>query len=217
MSSLKLLFTSGLLCCSNSSVILESAPFLYFFFFFCRVGSVANGKYRCSPAELRHFCHWNITCLHTSSVFPNAFSGTDTLILTFLVDKLQRNGSISGWYYDVGGVHIHASPFPNIFCTTDKRPLITVTHCHLHHTDALTGLINQHSQKTDANEQLANKVARCNVNLWCFLSHMIMQEMNLFNLQLLFISRLSLFMHRHVCILPVSGIVSVVVCFVSWI
>lgn len=101
---------------------------------------------------------WNITCLHISSVFPNACSGTDTLFLAFWVEKLHRDGlfldDISIW------VPLHFQIFSaHLF---DKRPLITITHCHLHHTAVL---INQHSQKTDANEQLANKVARSNVDL----------------------------------------------------
>lgn len=94
MSSLKLLFTSGLLCCSNSSgfffffFLVHSVFIAFFFFFFCWDGFVANGKYHCSP-ELQH---WNITCLNLSSVFPNAYSGKDALFLTFLVEKLHRNG-----------------------------------------------------------------------------------------------------------------------------
>lgn len=63
----------------------------------------------------------------------------------------------------------------------DERPLITFTHCHLHHTATLTSLINQNSQKTDANEKLANKVARSNVDSWLslslFVSNVIMHEM----------------------------------------
>lgn len=72
----------------------------------------------------------------------------------------------------------------------DERPFITFAHCHLHHTATLTSLINQHSQKPDANEQLANKVARSNVDLWLslslFVSNVIMHEMYSFNSYYLF-------------------------------
>lgn len=152
------IFTSGLLCCNNHFLIL-----VYFVcVFFLWDGPVAHGKYFRS-LQLQQLHCWHVTCFLSCVIHCCiGMFWHQYIVSNIFGEKVKRNALVLG---DV-------SLWVQIFSTHlfDKRPFITFTHYDLHHTATLISLINQHSQKTDTNEQLANKVARSNVDLWLSLS-----------------------------------------------
>lgn len=135
-SSLKLLFTCGLLCASNSSVILA---ILYLFFFLLLLRWI-GGKWK-----LPLLSCWAVAFLPLEYYLLTHILCFLMLILAqihcfqhFWVEKLPRNGlcrdDITIWVK-----HICTPLRFRVFSAHvfDKRPLITITHCHLRHTAAL--------------------------------------------------------------------------------
>lgn len=126
MSSFKLLFTSGLLCGSNSSVILA----ILYLFSFSSAAEMDRWQMETTTALLLS-CGISTTGIlpaHTYPVFPNAYSGTDTLFSTFLGGKTTQKWLMWGWYYNMGVAHMHASPFPGFFRTRVWQEAINHHH-----------------------------------------------------------------------------------------
>lgn len=117
---------------------------------------MAHGKYCRSPAAVTLLARYLLPILSVIYCCIGIF-WHKYIVSNIFGEKVKRNA------LDLGDVSLWVPIFStHLF---EERPFITFAHCHLHHTATLTSLINQHSQKTDANEQLANKVARSNVDL----------------------------------------------------